>query len=283
MNSEGGKSGSAGIGETVKRFYEELPFNLYSSPEVMAKQLASSNGVLSLVVLDPLIERQTQVLDLGCGTGWLANSIAFHYEADVTGVDIVHSAIQFARKVADTLDVDTLFLEKDLFEYQAQDAFDLVCCNGVLPCVPDWQKALSRLCSLVRANGHLYLGLYHRYMRRPFLDFFKELSDSGATEEELFFNFSRLKQACLDPVQKRSWFRDQVLHPFEVHHTLAEVNPLLRDEGFALVSTSVNGFGADCELDELYRSEPALEPLARERLQQGYYCPGFFVVLAKKT
>jgi len=131
----------------------------------------------------------------------------------------------------------------------------------------------------------VFIGLYHLHGRRPFLDHFAEMANAGASEQAMLDRYHELHSALSDKKQILSWFRDQVLHPHETQHTLAEVLPVLESSGCDLVSTSINDFqpiAASGGIDAVLDMEPALADVGAQRLAADTYYPGFYLFLAKK-
>jgi hypothetical protein len=143
---------------------------------------------------------------------------------------------------------------------------------------------VRRVCErYVRPGGHVLIGLYHTYGRKPFLDHFREMREHGATEEEMLAGYRALHAQLTDDTHVLSWFRDQVLHPHETQHTLEEMLPVIQAAGMELLSTSINHFQPITSLPELFEQEKEYEELGRQRLRENQYFPGFFVFLARKT
>src|ERR1700675_4632593 len=95
------------IGLKVLEFYRELPFNITADPRSMANEILSRNSTQEYPPLLHLVHPGKRVLDVGCGAGWLANTLAYHQRATVTGIDFNRVALNFAEKVAAELGVDT--------------------------------------------------------------------------------------------------------------------------------------------------------------------------------
>jgi len=108
------------------------------------------------------------------------------------------------------------------------------------------------------------------------------MSASGASEDAMFARYRELHPSLTDDTHAFSWFRDQVLHPHETQHTLAEMLPVLDSCGMTLVATSINGFGRFDDVADLTRTEAELGEIGAERLRQNRYYPGFFVFLARR-
>jgi 2-polyprenyl-3-methyl-5-hydroxy-6-metoxy-1,4-benzoquinol methylase len=272
------------IGHTVLDFYKALPFNQHSTPEAQIEALQRRNPVLNYPMLLPLLGTHTSVLEVGCGTGWLSNSLALHHGARVTGIDFNARAVGFASRVAEKLRLHTQFAVQDLFTYAPAQPFELVVSLGVLHHTVDCAAAVRKLCrDFVGPGGHALIGLYHRHGRKPFLDHFAALKASGASEAQQFARYRALHSQIQDDTHAESWFRDQVLHPHETQHTLAEMLPLLQETGMSLVSTSLNQFGPIDSMQGLLDSELDAYRLGLHRLEAGQYFPGFFVFLARKS
>lgn len=69
------------------------------------------------------------VLDIGTGSGIIAETIALETDAKVTAVDISQDALNIAKENAKNLNADVTFLKSDLFENLADQKFDLIVSN----------------------------------------------------------------------------------------------------------------------------------------------------------
>ena len=283
------------VANTVLDFYRELPFNQHSTVSSQIDSIRNRNPVVNYPVLPPLLNEKTRVLEVGSGTGWFANSISHYHGAKVTGIDFNPRAVEFSKQVAEQLAISgsnpegshaAEFATADLFSYQAAESFDLVISLGVLHHTGNCHGAVERLCrDFVKPGGHVFIGLYHRHGRRPFLQHFKDMSAAGASEEEMLDRYRQLHSAIKDETHLRSWFRDQVQHPHETQHTLAEMIPILTANGLTLCTSSINRFAPienDESISKVLAMEPALEDVAATRLLENQYFPGFFLFLAQK-
>jgi SAM-dependent methyltransferase len=275
------------VGHTVREFYEGMPFNYYSSADAAAAQLRVNPLRSACPDLHALLSsgKVQSVLDFGCGAGWLANTVARHYRIPATGVDFTAKAIARAQSVSRRLKTSRLasFVVGDLFEFDGAAA-DLVTCVGALHHTRCAREGFERIQRFVAPRKYVYLGLYHLYGRRPFLELFRDLV-AREGEEAAFRRYAQLDSSRRgDEVHRRSWFRDQVLHPHESSHTLAEVAEWLVPAGFAIERTSINGFEPFDRIDALLEAERHYEEMSRRaNLIEGRYFPGFFTVLARRT
>lgn len=95
--------------------------------------------------------------------------------------------------------------------------------------------------------------------------------------------YRELNPGVTDEVMLQSWFRDQVLHPHESHHTFEEVYGWLRSWGWTCLATSINRFEPVADWTSLFGAERQMSQLSYAlNVQQRRYFPGFFVVLAQR-
>jgi 2-polyprenyl-3-methyl-5-hydroxy-6-metoxy-1,4-benzoquinol methylase len=267
----------------VLKFYKELPFNYQESVEQQVKTVKSRNSVLAYPPLVDLLRPGVRILEIGCGAGWLSNNIAWHYGLPVHAIDFNPVAVERARAVASGLGVPASFEVADLFLYRPQKPADLAISVGVLHHTDACHEAIRRVIDrCVAPGGHAFIGLYHTYGRRPFLDHFEQMRRRGATEDQMFSRYCELMPQTTDETHARSWFRDQVLHPHETQHTLAEVLPLIEACGTDLVSTSINRFDPIVDVASLLEQEKSYEALSKQWLRENRYFPGFFLFLVRK-
>ena len=270
--------------QAVLEFYKELPFNYGSSIDMDVSRIVRQNPLAAYPMLAPLLDESTRVLEVGCGVGWLSNAIAYHHGSHVTAIDFNPRVIERARDVAQALGTDVEFRVEDVFLYDPQTQFDLVVSVGVLHHTDNCLAGVERVFeTFTRPGGRAFLGLYHHYGRRPFLDHFEAMKQRGADEEEMLAEYRVLHPQLKDDVLALSWFRDQVLHPKETQHTLEELLPLLESSGMTLEATSVNRFAPIDSLEALVEQEKGLAAYAQQILEQRRYFPGFFIVLCQKA
>lgn len=279
---------SSDIGQTVLDFYRVLPFNYYGSSEDQVKSVTQQSPIEELYPpLKGLISQSNNILEIGCGAGWLANAIAYQYKKKVTGLDFNPHAIDRARSTAITLGLKSEFLCEDLFRFSerrrlSEDSFDLIISLGVFHHTTDCIGAIKAISNnSLSERGHFLIGLYHKYGRKPFSQYFQGLKEVGLSEEELFEKYKEL-HSLKDETHLRSWFRDQVLHPHESWHTIEEIIGSLPNFACRLVSTSINRFRGIGEPQDLIQEEKTFFNISEHRLREKIYFPGFFVFLLQK-
>ncbi len=268
----------------VLEFYKTLPFNYRETVEGSVQVIQETDQVAAYPILKPLLGPGVRVLDVGSGAGWFSNSMAYRHGASVTGIDFNPVAVARAQEVGRAMKLDTHFQVADLFTYEPERKFDVVVSIGVLHHTDNCHAAIRRVCEhYVRSGGHVFIGLYHTYGRKPLLDHFDEMKQRGATENEMLERYTELHSQLKDKTHLRSWFRDQVLHPHETQHTMEEMMPLLKETGMELVSTSINRFQPIESLSALYEEEKKYFEIGVQRLKENQYFTGFFVFLARKA
>ena len=268
----------------VLEFYRTLPFNDGGSVQAQVRAIRDRNSVSVYPILPPLLGKGVSVIEVGCGTGWFSNSIVYYYQSNVIGVDFNPIAIARAKQVAQKIKLATVFEVEDLFLYQPTAKFDLAISLGVLHHTNNCLAALKKICTdFLDPGGYALIGLYHKYGRKPFLENFQVMKEQSATESEMFTRYKQLHSNIKNEKHLFSWFRDQVLHPHETQHTLAEIMPVLESSGMSLVATSINHFQSIDSLDALIAQEKQYLDIAQQKLQKNQYFPGFFVFLAQKA
>jgi SAM-dependent methyltransferase len=245
--------------------------------------IRARDSVAAYPVLLPLLRDGLKVLEVGCGAGWLSLSLRLHHRCEVVGIDFNPVVIERAREMAKLLRQPVVFEVADLFGYEPKTIADLVVSLGVLHHTGNCKKAVERLCTrFAKPYGHVFIGLYHEPGRRPFLAHFERMKRNGVSEDGMFAEYRRLHSQLKDDVFARSWFRDQVLHPHETQHTLAEMMPILQDCGMELLSTSINRFKPIASVPEVLAMEDSFRAESERALANGEYYPGFFVFLARR-
>ncbi|WLR52505.1 methyltransferase domain-containing protein [Bacillus tianshenii] len=89
-----------------------------------------------------------QILDLGCGTGDLANTI-YDYEADVKGVDKSANMVKEASKKFPHIKFEV----EDVLELEYKKEFDAVFSNATLHWVKEAKQALRCIYSSLKSGG----------------------------------------------------------------------------------------------------------------------------------
>lgn len=141
---------------------------------------------------------------------------------------------------------------------------------------------VKKCIELTRKHGKVFIGLYHKYGRSPFLEYFEKLKCQNDDENFLFSKYKELDHRHESEQKERSWFLDQVMHPHETQHTLKEVNLWFEEMNVKLIATSLNNYERIDNINDLYEMEKKKYDVGMEYLQRQEYYPGFFYVLGEK-
>ncbi len=103
------------------------------------------------------------VLDVGCGGGLLAESLAKE-GAHVTGIDLAGDLIELARRHAQEQDisVDYRLTSVEQLAERQPGSFDVVTCMEVLEHIPAPNRAVAACARLVRSGGHAFFATLDR-------------------------------------------------------------------------------------------------------------------------
>ena len=107
-----------------------------------------------------------RVLDVGCGGGLLAETLA-NARAHVTAIDLSPAMITVARAHAAerALAIDYRLASAEALAASEAGRFDVVTCMEMLEHVPDPAAMVATLSRLVRPGGQLFVSTVHRNLR----------------------------------------------------------------------------------------------------------------------
>ena len=267
----------------VLKFYEKLPFNIYGNLSSAENQIKKYDPLKVYPELKKIFSqyKKIKVIDFGCGGGWLVNSLSYHYGdfIEITGVDFNPVAINYANKLKLKLKLNSKFISSDIFTFDDAQKYDVVVSLGVLHHTNNCPEAIKRISKFGKPNSYIFLGLYHKYGRKPFLDYFEKIKHKSVK-----FKFNEYKKLHNIDDEKKlySWFRDQVLHPHETQHTFEELVNIFEIIKYEILSTSINQFQDIKSFEEIISNEKKLIYYAEEKIKNNEYYPGFFITIGKK-
>jgi SAM-dependent methyltransferase len=272
---------------TVKDFYEETPFPNYEEFDSVATLIQKARLGWFAKLLDDQVPQGALVLECGCGTGQLSNFLSIANRR-VLGTDICLNSLRLGHEFKAKNELGGVhFLQMNLFRPVLKPGvFDLVISNGVLHHTPDPARAFESIARLVKPNGYILVGLYHRY-GRLITDLRRVLF---RLSDRLTFLDPNLRRGDRDSGRWRAWFRDQYKHPLESKHTIGEVLKWIDRCGFTFVKSIPRSkpFQPLSGVIELFEPEAPgnrLERLAAElpMALRGSREGGFFIVIAQRT
>ena len=150
------------IMKKVINFYKDNPFNYSDDINIYLESIKNSNQVIEYEDLHKLLsnnyglgKNKKDIIEFGFGTGWLTNTISYHYKKKVHAVDFTKKAIETAQEVSNSLKVYPRYTFSNIFSFEDPNLYDLVISLGVLHHIPDTQKALLGCTSKLKKGAPL--------------------------------------------------------------------------------------------------------------------------------
>jgi 2-polyprenyl-6-hydroxyphenyl methylase/3-demethylubiquinone-9 3-methyltransferase len=105
-----------------------------------------------------------KILDVGCGGGILAESMA-QLGADVTGIDLASASLETARLhlLESHLHVNYREISAEELANQEPNTYDIVTCMEMLEHVPDPVSIVHACSKLVKPGGHVFFSTINRH------------------------------------------------------------------------------------------------------------------------
>jgi len=171
-------------------------------PESEFKPLHAINPLRLKFITDITSLTGKRVLDVGCGGGILAESLATQ-GAKVTGIDMAPSSLEVARlhllESGEQVDYRLITVE-DLAREQ-QGHYDVVTCMEMLEHVPDPVSVVAACARLVKPGGEVFLSTLNRNSKSYLLailgaEYLLQLLPKGTHSYAKFIKPSELDRWC---------------------------------------------------------------------------------------
>lgn len=107
-----------------------------------------------------------KVLDVGCGGGILAESMALR-GGRVTGIDLAEKPLKVAQLhlLESGLEVDYRLVAPEALAREAAESFDIVTCMELLEHVPDPGVTVTACAALLKPGGHAFFSTINRNLK----------------------------------------------------------------------------------------------------------------------
>ncbi|MCX6171107.1 MAG: class I SAM-dependent methyltransferase [Ignavibacteriales bacterium] len=276
------------VTEEIKSFYEENPFPNYDEFDSVESLIDKARKGLFAKLLDDQILYNANILECGCGTGQMTNFLSIANRT-IIGTDICMNSLNLAHKFKNSNNLDDAhFYQMNLFRPCFKpNTFDLVIANGVLHHTSNPFLAFKSISTLVKPNGYILIGLYHKYGR--LITNFRRII-FRITKDKFQFMDPRTVNKDINQTVRKSWFMDQYKNPHESRHTIKEVLNWLDKTGFTFIHsipktvpfTNIN------ESEKLFKQERLGNWFERlfvniEMIFKGHKEGGLFIIIARKS
>lgn len=271
----------------IKAFYEKTPFPNYDEFDNAGSLMEKARKGFFAKSMDDQVPYGTRVLECGCGTGQLTNFLSIANRT-VIGADICLNSLKLGQEFKEKNDLKRAhFLQMNLFRpcFKPQ-SFDLVISNGVLHHTGDPFGAFRSISTLVKPNGYILVGLYHKYGRLA-TDLRRVIFN--VTKNRFKFLDQRTISKGSSQAKRDAWFNDQYKNPHESKHTVGEVLQWLEATGFEFVhaipkTTPFESYG---ESEMLFKPDRLGSRFERFLVNLGMIITGhdeggFFIIIARR-
>ena len=205
-------------------------------PEADFKPLHDINP-LRLDYIDKLADLKGKtVLDVGCGGGILAESMAVR-GAHVTGIDLGEKALKVAElhRLESKAEVEYLKIAAEELALKQPHHYDVVTCMEFLEHVPDPASAVQACAGLVKHGGHVFFATLNRNLKSYFFavigaEYVLRLLPRGTHDYARFIKPSELARFCRDAGLNVEHITGMTYNPFSKIYALGpdtDVNYIL--------------------------------------------------------
>ncbi len=228
-----GLTDPADVTEKVKAFYEQTPFPNYNDHDSVRSLIEKSVKGVYANQLNEAIPYNSDVLEVGCGTGQLTNFLGISCRS-VIGTDMCLHSLRLGEEFRHKHGLARVrFLQMNLFRpcFQSEQ-FDVILCNGVLHHTSDPYGGFQGLLPLLKPGGYIVIGLYNKW-GRLLLDMRRQMFRLTGGRAKWIDSY--LRKGQISEAKRQAWFADQYCHPHESKHTIGEVQQWFRDNGLEFV------------------------------------------------
>jgi len=184
-------------------FYETLHDKWYTAEDHPIALLRAENAVRTPWVSGQISAHMAgpaQVLDIGCGGGFLTNHLALAGHT-VTGIDLSQSSLAVARSYDSTKSVQYLYGNAYELPFEA-GSFDIVCAMDILEHVENPTLLVQQAGRVLRKGGLFFFHTFNRNLLSYILvikgvDWFVENAPKNMHVYDLFITPEEMRNICL--------------------------------------------------------------------------------------
>ena len=265
-------------------FYNNVKFPNYDDIEDFVTLLDKSRNSIFVDKLDNEIPYHSKILEAGCGTAQLSIALS-RFNRKVHSIDISKGSLIEGKKFIDKNYIKNVQLYRmNIFNlFFPKNYFNIIISNGVLHHTHNPELAFKKLSEILKPEGIIIIGLYHKYGRivqniRQYL-----IKKFG---EKLKFIDKRFSENISEK-KKYAWFKDQYYNPHETKHTYFEIINWFKKNNIEFINSIPFNFDIN---DKLFNKKPILNKnkLIFKEISLMFdlrqiYEGGFFVMIGKKN
>ncbi len=272
-------------------FYNDIKFPNYDDLDDIFELRKKAKRSIFFDKLNKEIPINAKVLEAGCGTGQLCNYLS-NNSREIVGIDLSNNSLELANNFSINNNLKNIFFFKMdiLNNFFKSKYFDVIISNGVLHHTENPYKSFVELTKLLKDDGIIVIGLYHRYGR--VFTFIKQI---------VFKLVKLLIGDYLNSIlnkrtkKKYAWYKDQYQNPKESSHTFSEMISWFQKNNIEILSSIpfslnnneiINGkiFVKNKKIDNLILNPFKLflfeisQMLSYNQIREN----GFFIIIGKK-
>jgi len=166
-------------------------------------------------------QKRLDILEIGCGNGWLSAQLAKNVGNKVTGIDVNETELLQAKRVFDG--INNLEFQNCEIESLAGQKFDVIIFSASIQYFGDLSKIISTALDLLQPKGELHILDTHFYKRSELehakkrsIDYFNSVGFPGMSEYYFHHSIDELKN-----------FNYKIIHNpnFIIHQLMKNKNP----------------------------------------------------------
>jgi len=148
-------------------FYDDLQDEWYTRIDHPIALLRAENAVRIPWIAEKLQGSSKQILDVGCGAGFLTNALS-ELGHEVTGIDLSRSSLEIAKKFDPTK--KTSYQIANAYSLPFKDgSFDAVCAMDILEHVDEPGLVIAEAARVLKPGGQFFFHTFNRNWQSYFL------------------------------------------------------------------------------------------------------------------
>ena len=218
-----------------KEFYQKVIFPNYDEFDNFGSLIEKAEKSAFAKMLDEQIPYNSNILEIGCGTGQMSIFLSRKNRL-VIGTDIAKSSLILGNEFKKENNINNIyFLQMNLFNpFIKPNIFDFVISNGCLHHTSDPKKAFVKISKLVKKNGFIIIGLYHKYGR--LITNLRQIIINLFGDNFKFIDKRNINKK-ISQEKRYAWFNDQYKNPKESSHTYYEILKWFEESNIEYISS----------------------------------------------